>query len=74
MIEDVKWLKPDDYAARFRNRFCWIAKDGIVIKGYFNLSEVENGFNYFGSEMEVISVIPDGVCARGIGQQKPVLR
>ncbi len=74
MIEDVKWLKPYDYAEKGGHKICWIAKDGLVIAGYFNMSNIELAFNYFDDVFSIKSVIPDGVCERKPGQQAPVLR
>ena len=69
MIEDVKWLKPDDY-----NIFgdCWIAKDGKVIEGFCDGS-VSKRFKYI-TRLSLDCIIPDGVCERKPNQQKPVLR
>ena len=71
MIEDVKWLKPEDYKKTNKGTICWIAKDGVVRKGYLNISG-----HFFGSfnAGRVAAVKPDGVCIRNKNQQPPVLR
>ncbi len=74
MIEDVKWLKPDDYSRLKMSSICWIAKDGNVMAGYFDRYDNEVGFHYFGDGIPSISVIPYGVCERKPNQKKPVLR
>ena len=71
MIEDVKWLKPDDYALKCGKHVCWIAKDGFVSEGYFDSFGPVFSYVNFG---RVTFVIPDGVCERKPNQQKPVLR
>jgi len=67
MIEDVKWLKPDDYKIQGR---CWIAKDGKVLKGICN----PQGEMKFVRCLDLEFVNPDGVCERKPNQKKPVLR
>ena len=76
MIEDVKWLKPDDYISKKTDSegFCWIAKDGSVIRGYFDKDFVGGNFAYINKYNLTVIVEPDGVCDRKPKQKKPVLR
>ena len=79
MIEDVKWLKPGDYAARFKSFDCWVAKDGDVFPALSGLSVGEDcvsrhEFFNFDSDGTVKYFSPDGVCERKPNQEKPVLR
>ena len=73
MIEDVKWLKPDDYASKCGKQVCWLSAGGIVIDGYMIKP---NGKVKFGvlSECKFKTIKPDGVCERKPNQKKPVLR
>lgn len=75
MIEDVKWLKPDDYSKKNRRelRMCFLAVNGSVYKGYFDgeTYRLHDGDKLKPSDIEMDI---DGVCERNPKQKKPVLR
>jgi len=73
MIEDVKWLKPDDYAVKSGNQVCWLSFGGIVLAGYMVRDNSNVNFGVI-VECNFKSIKPDGVCERKPNQKKPVLR